>query len=489
MSKRRRSLEAKDLEKLNDSLERCFEEHRVLASGSWDSSAADDKKKTDELVTKYTVNLVQSQEADFVAYLDGHYLEDEDDAYAKGIKEGCKDGVNAATALLKEKIKALQEEKAKLVVARTTMEERESAKLEFLKNQTDAIREEFKSKVHENAELRKIDHLLDFQAEVKKVFEKADEDFKAILQSGFVHLNLDPILEDDIVKQLEDEFKKIEAELREYKQKLEDQLTNNRARNEENARRVAEAKYQNMEAALKQEKTPIIERIKRDTETLYQCLQKYEKAITRRLLRGETTNLSLRMEIKAYELLVSEECVRLNITPPRLDGDVGDQKEGSSALREGDEKYGSQNLRSRLDREIEDPLWKLILETEEEVFTKYPAFLPNTTQRIKLTYWVSQDENEDEEKGTFPEIKAKNVTIKSQKSNSSLTFENFKISPRESFYFYWIDQKERRPSPPSGHFYVPGVFNTSEQDPDVIVLQDYQGTDICQTEVFPELLE
>jgi len=115
--------------------------------------------------------------------------------------------------------------------------------------------------------------------------------------------------------------------------------------------------------------------------------KKYEKAITRRLLRGETTNLSLRMEIKAYELLVSEECVRLNITPPRLDGDVGDQKEAS--------------LRGRLDREIEDPLWKMILETEEEVFTKKPPFLPNTTQRIRLTYWVSQDETEDEEKGTF----------------------------------------------------------------------------------------
>jgi len=92
-------------------------------------------------------------------------------------------------------------------------------------------------------------------------------------------------------------------------------------------------------------------------------------------------------------------------------------------------------------------------------------------------------------KGHFPEIKAKNVTIKSQKTDASLTFEKFNISPRESFYFYWIDQKERPPQPPKGHFYVPGGFQATEQDPDVIVLQDSQGTDICQTEVFPELLE
>jgi len=255
------------------------------------------------------------------------------------------------------------------------------------------------------------------------------------------------------------------------KKRLEDQLANNRERNLENAKKVAEAKYLNMELALKQEKGPVIEKIKKDSETLYKCLQQYQKAISRRLLRGESTNSSLRMEIKAYELLVSEECVRLNIRPPRLDGDSGDLK------------------RRGLDRELEDPLFKLILVTEEEVFTRDPPFAPKTTQRIRLTYWVSQDENEDEEKGTFPEIKAKNVTIKSCKTNASLTFETFKISPRESFYFYWIDQKERRPEPPSGHFYVPGVFDHTEQEPDVIVLQDSQGTDICKTEVFPDLLE
>jgi len=132
----------------------------------------------------------------------------------------------------------------------------------------------------------------------------------------------------------------------------------------------------------------------------------------------------------------------------------------------------------RLDREPEDPLWKLILETEEETFAKDPPFVPNTTQRIRLTYF--------EEKGGA-EIKAKNITIKSQKTGAALTFENFKISPRESFYFYWINQRIQ--APPPGHFYVPGLFRATEQDPDVIILQDSQGADICKTEVFPDLLD
>jgi len=89
----------------------------------------------------------------------------------------------------------------------------------------------------------------------------------------------------------------------------------------------------------------------------------------------------------------------------------------------------------------------------------------------------------------FQSLKQKNVTIKSQKTDASLTFESFKISPHESFYFYWIDQSEKRPQPPPGHFFVPGVFHATEQEPDVIVLQDSQGSDICKTEVFPELLE
>jgi len=394
MSKRRRSIEAQDLEKLNDSLERCFEEHRVQASGSWDSSAADDKKKTEDLVTKYTVTLPQSKEAAFATDLDEHSKEIEDESYAKAIKDSQKDGSDEGIELLKEKIKSLQEEKAKLAASRKAVEEKEGGKVKLLEDENERLREELKVKIHEEAELRKLDYLLRFQDVAQEVFNKAEEDFRTILQSGYVHLNLDPILEDDIVSQLEDEFKKIEAELREEKERLEAQIKNNQARNEENAKKVAEAKYQKMEAALRQEKTPVIEKLKRDCETLYQCLQKYQKAITRRLLRGESTNLSLRMEIKAYELLASEECIRLKITPPKLDGDTSDQKEPSSARR-------------LADREAEDPLFKLILETEEEVFTNYPPFAPNTSQRIKLTYWVSQDENEDEEKGTFPELKAK----------------------------------------------------------------------------------
>jgi len=150
-------------------------------------------------------------------------------------------------------------------------------------------------------------------------------------------------------------------------------------------------------------------------------------------MSGGDINRSLRMEIKAYELLVKSECERLDLPLPTIDHKTGD--------------------------------------ADSKVSTEFSLYTDNTEsrRRIKLRNTSAEERS------------LKDYVIRSKKAFLKFPPTTTVASGKE-IYIYWVSVSPSDPK--SGDHYIKGAFETPEDQVDLI---DPEGNVIYSEEVFPDL--